>query len=715
MQKALRIDRIARLQFTLNTSWLYDVFKTQWFMQKDQIFLWIPVFIAVGIGIYFYLPLEPPLIILLMPWVMSVILTVSLPQKYKKAGWIIALICTGMLAGGIRTTQLNAPMLNKKTGPIELEATIETIEKLEQKKGSRLILSKIQTQSLNAQDIPRKIRLQLRADQNIAIGQRIQVLASLNPPSAPVIPGGFDFRRHLYFQGIGAVGFIYRAPVIIEPAPNSWLNIQKTRHLIAQNIRENMTERYAAIVSALIVGQKRAISNEDQQALRDAGLAHMLAISGLHIGLVSGALFFIFRMLMASIPVLALNYPIKKIAAILALMGAMLYMLLAGATVPTQRAVLMSAIVFIAIILDRSPISLRLVACAAMVVLLIKPESLLSASFHMSFAAVTCLIYCYDVTRNSWLAYYTQANILKKIMLYFIAICFTTVIASIATAPFALYHFGQVSFMGSFANLIAMPIFTFFIMPFALLGTLLMGIGLEFLPLQIVEIGIIAMLDIAYWAQSLPGASIQIPAWNFISFILLVVGVLWAMIWKGYGKLVAIIPIVVSIILNTSNKTPDILIASSHKLVAFKTSEKLYVNTKNSEKFILENWQKHHGLTIENTMILPHKGSDKNTNKAIAQCGEEGCRIKLKNNKISFIRSPYATQKECDWADILIALHPVNKQVCNTAIIIDKFDTWKNGAHALWLHNSELKIETIAGNSAGRPWSAYANKKQQRD
>ena len=175
----------------------------------------------------------------------------------------------------------------------------------------------------------------------------------------------------------------------------------------------------------------------------------------------------------------------------------------------------MITIVFLAIILDRSPISLRLVAASALVVLALRPESLLSVSFQMSFAAVTSLVYFYDVTRKLWTELYTQAGFIKKAALYFIGICVTTIIASIATAPFALYHFGQVSFIGSAANLVAVPLFGLLVMPAALFSLLLMPSGLDAWTLPLMGQGIAGMLDISYWAAGLPNAVVRNAMWPF--------------------------------------------------------------------------------------------------------------------------------------------------------------------------------------------------------
>ncbi len=688
------------------------------YLQKENLFLWLPVFFACGIAIYFSLGFEPPLILSIFAWgfVLAIYLLVRPIKDKSISGYITVsftflavLIMLGFLAANVRTNIIATPMIEKKLAPVNVTGKIISIEKMEEGTGSRLVLSDLDIEKLAPDQIPRKIRLHLRADNgDIKIGQRIKVLAALNPPSAPIIPDGFDFRRYLYFQGIGAVGFIYNTPKIISDIDSQRMGIESLRYHIAQKIINNLTPEQASVALALIVGQKNALSEEDKQVLRDAGLAHMLAISGLHVGFVAGALFFFSRLVLSCFTNFALRYSIKNIAAIIAFCGAVFYMVLAGSTVPTQRAVLMIGIVFLAIILNRSPISLRLVAFAALVVLIIAPESLLSASFHMSFAAVICLIYFYEVTRKYWMKYNAQSGWYHKILLYFIGVCMTTIIASIATAPFALYHFGQVSYLGSLANFVAVPLLAFMILPFALLSLIFMIFGMEHYPLQIVGLGIDYMLDIAYWAASLPNAVIRIPAWEFGSFIIFVLSALFMILWKGWGKVLALPFMAWSVVSAQNYVYPDILVASSYKLFAFKQEDgDLYVSTRQSERFVRENWEKYYGLEPKSSKLLPYKGGERDISDFYS-CGELGCRFEIKGRKISFIRHFYIQSQECAWADIIISTPPM-KINCNAKIVIDKFDSWKNGAHAIWINDYGIKIKNVAQKTSNRPWAAYKN------
>lgn len=663
--------------------------------------LWSPVFFACGVGMYFGLSFEPPLSLSLFALILVLILCVL----FRFTGrFFLCLIVFGFASGHVRTTLVDAPMIVKKVGPIEITGFVRSVEKLEEKGGSRIVLSDLEIERFSREDTPRKVRLRLRADEGVVPGQYIRALALLNPPSSPVYPGGFDFRRYMFFKEIGAVGFIYKSPEIIEDAGSFSLSLEALRQNVAKNILSVLDGDTAGVAIALMVGQKGGISSEIKEEIRDSGLAHMLAISGLHIGVFAGTVFFVIRFFLSTSEVVSLRYSSKKIAAVFAIFGAVFYMLLAGMTVPTQRAVLMSSIVFMAIIFDRSPISLRLVAFSAVVVLLFRPESLLSASFQMSFAAVTGLIFFFDVTRSFWLQSFAQKSVLKKGALYFLGVCATTVVASLATAPFSLYHFGQVSFLGSVSNLVAVPIFTFIVMPFALISLIFMLFDLHMYPLFIMGGGVDAILDISHWASTVPYAALKIPAWSFLSFVLFIVAMLWGVIWKGYGK-VLFIPLFLVSYLSWDRGRPDIMLSSSHDLSAFYLHDGLYVTSLRKDRFTRENWEVFYGLEEREAIGLRFKG--KNSQKdGDFKCGEFGCRLHMKGMKVSYINHPYPQGEECVWADILVSAAPVrNKDQCSS-VVFDKFSTWKGGAHSVFITDDQsIFVKTVRGVHGHRPWS----------
>ena len=343
------------------------------------------------------------------------------------------------------------------------------------------------------------MRFTSRFDTFPVTGSAVEVRLRLRRVPEPVMPGGFDFSRKAYFAGLGAVGFSLSPAQQLNEAPKPPFDIRLRakidglRHEIERRILEATPGERGAIVIALITGERGRIPEETVQALRNSGLAHMLAISGLHMALMAGSLFWLLRAGAAAFPALALQYPIKKWAAVLALLGGGFYLAISGGSIATQRAFLMMGIVFTAILLDRPALTLRNVAIAACVILALFPESLLEVSFQMSFAAVTALVAVYERTskrdKPSAGNHSFWGRAARKAVWYVGGIALTTLVAGIAVAPFAAFHFHKLAQYSLIANLAAMPPFGLVVMPAALVALLTMPFGLEALPLQVMAWG----------------------------------------------------------------------------------------------------------------------------------------------------------------------------------------------------------------------------------
>lgn len=679
-----------------------DLLRFEYEAQRKQILLLLPVFLAFGIGLYFSLPVEPPIALGGVGLLSSFFLYIFFKDREPLLPLFVFMLALGFCAAQLRTHSIHTPILQDELGPVGVVGTITEIEDLGDEAGSRLILSDLDIERLEADQTPRKIRLKLWKDEGLRVGQRVSALAKIHPPSPPVIPGGFDFQRHLYFKGIGGVGFIFKEAEVLEDAAPSIFDhtVEKWRQTIALRIEEATSYPEAAIVMALMIGSKTAIAQDDKEAMRAAGLAHMLAISGLHVGLFSGALFFLARLFMAFVPVLALKHPIKKYATVFAIIGAGLYMLLAGATIPTVRAVLMTSIVFLAIILDRSPISLRLVGFAAFVVLLFFPESLLSASFHLSFAAVTALVAFYSWLRPFWSQWYGHAGWLRRAGLYFLGVCLTTMIATLATAPFALFHFHQLASYGLLGNVLAMPILAFVIMPSILASLVLMPLGLEWVSLMFSELGVRAILDVAHWVSDLPSSVLKVPMWSDQALILIVLSGLMVILLGRVFKPLAVIPLALSILFIYQYSQYDILISSSNKLVSFWPSNgQMYVSDLRKDRFTRQNWAESYGLDDGAVNKWP-----KEKTHDFMSCDEQACRIQLKKRTISYVYEEAAAKTECGFSDVVIASFPVQK--CQAGIVIDLFKSKRDGVHGIRISDWDISVDSSVIKRGKRPWSS---------
>ncbi len=291
-----------------------------------------------------------------------------------------------------------------------------------------------------------------------------------------------------------------------------------------------------------MVGETGEISEATRQALRDAGLAHVIAISGFHMALTAGAMFWLIRAALGLVPAIALRFPIRVWAAVGALFIASLYLAMSGAAVSAVRAYIMVAIIFIAVILNRPALSLRNLAIAALLILLVAPQSLADASFQMSFAATAALIAFYE-SRPPLRLFSAWPAAVAVPLVFFTDIGATTLLASVAVDPLAAYHFHRIAVYSVVGNILAMPVVAFAVMPMVLLSLVVMPLGLEAAPLMLMDQGIAAMLAIAGAIARLPGASLPIAAFAEWALVPMVGGALWVMIWRGRWRWLGLIAI----------------------------------------------------------------------------------------------------------------------------------------------------------------------------
>jgi len=678
--------------------------------QKDRVFLWLPVFFGFGIAAYFALKAEPPAWPSLIALALGSTLTLffwNLREHWFPARYLalcltgFVLMAAGFSAAQLRTALVHTPMLGDAIGPVDVEGEIVTIEDQGEGQGSRIVLKELVIEDLAPDHTPSNIRLKLRKDEGFTAGDRISALARINPPSPPVTPRAFDFQRYAYFKGLGGVGFIYNQPTLLSQKTHAGF-FEKLRAGIIAQIEDHISYPTASVVITLMTGERGTITDEDKQAMRDSGLAHLLAISGLHVGMVAGVLFFFSRLLMAAVPALALHHPIKKYAALIALIGAFFYMLTVGATIPTQRAMMMTGLVLVAIMMDRSPFSLRLVALAAMVILIISPESLMSVSFQMSFAAVVALICFYEWIRPVWSSFHRRAGIMRRAALYLTGVCLTTVIAGFATGLFSLYHFQTFAVFGVIANLVAVPLMAFIVMPMAVLSYLLMPFGLDGLSLSIMNWGVEWVLATAHWTADLDGAVFRVRAWPGLPFAIAALSALSFLIWKGRGKYLTACIFILSFIPIMLHKAPDLQVSSDFDLVSVRAPENglLWLSTGMRDRYAAENWLRLNGQSEDDKRIWPKEGGAPGFPMT---CGAYGCRGTAKGQNIAVARKPQAIAEDCAWADIVLSPHPV-EQACAASIVIDRFDVWREGAYALWLGPSP-HIENVAETRGTRPWT----------
>ncbi len=305
----------------------------------------------------------------------------------------VLLVTLGLCAAGLRTGQVAGPVLGfRYYGPIE--GRIVVVDRSASDR-LRLTLDQVVLADTDPDRVPRRVRVSLHGDQPFLTpepGARVALTGHLSPPEGPGEPGGFDFQRHAWFLSIGAVGYTRNPALLLEPRPEGVLPLLHLRMRLSRAIQERITGEPGAFAAAVMTGDRSGISTETLETLRRTNVAHLLAISGLHMGLLTGFVFLCLRSGLSLIPPLALRIPTKKIAAVGALAAGAFYLAVAGGNVATERAFIQVAVMFTAVLLDRRAVTLRSVAIAALIVLAHRPESLLGPGFQMSFAATTALV-----------------------------------------------------------------------------------------------------------------------------------------------------------------------------------------------------------------------------------------------------------------------------------------------------------------------------------
>jgi len=680
--------------------------------QRENLVLWMPVLFGCGIGSYFGLRFEPPFALGAVVAGVSASASIFLSGLRKKDEryyplWLLSvaifLIAAGFADAQARTLSRGTIMLEKPVGPVAVEGTVADIEDLPEDEGAQIILENLDIEKLSAEKTPVRVRIKVREmGAEPHPGDRISMLAKLSPPAPPDAPGAFDFQRYAWFLRIGAFGFSYRPPVIVQANPPGTFGqkLEALRQVIAARIDNAMADPESSIGRTVIVQTRASISQKDEDAMRSAGLSHLLVIGGLHISIVAGFIFFAARFLMALFPTFALRHPIKKYAAVLAFAGALFYTLVAGAPVPTQRAMIMTGVVLLAVVLDRVAFSPRIVAIAAMLVLAFQPEALTGPSFQMSFAAVTALIILYDRLRARLSAWHREAGIVQRAAMYFLCICLTTVTASVATAPYSIYQFQTFSPYSVLGNLLAIPVMTYIVMPAAVLACLLMPLGWEALPLKVMSAAISAILSTARWIEGLPHSTILCPSWPLSALILISLSGFILMFWRGRGAASALVPFVAALTLIHGYKPPDVLVSSDARLVAVRGADGTYaLSSRTADRYASDDWLRRNGQDAKAADKFPWEGSALGGN---LMCGEGGCRLIKDGRKVAFSFAPDSIKDDCAWADLLIADSPVRTE-CRAGLVIDRFDVWRNGPYALWL--GEKRYRSVAQDRGQRPWT----------
>jgi len=696
--------------------------------EKNRFTLWFPVSFACGIIAYFCFSQTPSLWLAACLFLFFGIAAVAEKQAFGRvfASLFILFFAAGFSLVAIRADLLHSPVLHKKTKTVEITGVIDDVDI--RGSGQRLLFYKPLIKEMKTDETPVYVRVKVNTlKTRYQVGDKVTLKAVLMPPPLPAVPNGYDTPRKFYFQRLGAIGFAVSKVTVLQN--NQGLNgfISRLRQKINFHFLSVMERQNAGVAMSLITGEQGANSKELADAYRTSGIAHILSVSGLHMSMLSGLVFAFIRLFLVFIPAISLRYNTKKIAAAVAILSAFCYLFISGASIPAIRAFIMVLIVLLAVILDRNALSIRSVTLAFFIILCIYPESVVSAGFQMSFAAVFALVAAFEVgvsKLNKRLVLVKIApdkkkvgsfGLLKRIArfcFYWIIITLLTdFIASFATLPFCTYHFDRIPVYSFLTNLIVAPLLAVLVMPFLALGTLLLPIWTDNFSLMIAEYGISLINKTAFWVQGLPHSTYIMPQMPSSVLAAIALGGFWLCLWQGKIRLFGLLPFALLLIYPKFYVYPDVLAYQGGKMFAVATaSGDLLIEPGRANQMARETWLGKNGQDYTKYDKKAAKQAWKNgygDEKVSLSCKNENlCYYKTKGKVIGFAKDYPSLKQACKQADIVFSTVNAKAEYCKAPYLIERRQMWKNGTYELKIsENGKVYVRNAAESMGKHLWT----------
>lgn len=660
-------------------------------LQRGHLIGWAPVCLGTGIGIYFALPIEPSGLAY-AGLVLGLVLFFTLARRMGEAAaplmMGVVLLALGIILAGTRAHMQSEPVLGwRYYGPIE--GRVVGIDR-SASDAPRVTLDRVRLANVAPERTPARVRLSAHSaiiGAEPKPGVWLGATGHLSPPSGPVEPGGFDFQRHTWFQKLGAVGYT-RVPFVALAPADGGQPMFAIRMALSQRVQAALPGEAGAFAAAIMTGDRSGMGQDTLTALRVSNLAHLLAISGLHMGLLSAFVFGALRYGLALVPWIALRAPAKPIAAALALLVAAFYLGLSGGSIATERAFIMVAVMLVAVMLNRRALSIRAVALAALIVLTLRPEALMGPGFQMSFAATTALIAVFG-----WLQHDAVPRGPRWLRPIF-AVVISSAVAGLATAPFAAAHFNQFAHYGLIANLASVPLMGALVMPAAVLSVCLLPFGLEGLGLWIMGLGLEWILGVAHWISAQEGARGMVIRPGPSVLPLIAMGALVLILWQGRTRLAGMVPLVLAALLWMDAKRPPVLISDSGGLVGIMTLQGRALSAQLGDGFVARNWLESDGdsaTQAEAAARWPRSATGPGGTLITALRGQRGA----------------ATLDKCgdgDWI-VLSTDPPEHLRRSDGCVVLGPKDLYKTGAMALFSEAGHLRVLTARDRAGSRLWN----------
>lgn len=681
-------------------------------------FLWTPVATGAGALLYFAADHEPSLpfaLALFLAFLIGAWRTRALP-RFQIPMLLAACVCGGFFSAAWRSARVDGPIL-PRIGIGQLTGFVEELDL--RRGGARFVLRVASAEGLPGDVAPARVRLTTRGEPNFKAGDFIALKARLLPPAHASLPGGSDFARDAYFMGVGAVGSALGRIETMpppDPAPLSlrfYAAVDRARNALALRVFNELQGDTGAIAASMVTGKRDLLSENAKELIRRAGIFHIVTISGIQMSLVAGIFFVGLRRLFAFSRTLALNYPIKKWAAALAIIGAVVYDIGTGSRVGTERALVMTLVMLVAVLFDRPAFSMRNLAWAVFFVVAFEPEALLGASFQLSFAAVAALIAVYESrneTRNEqrqraadiWIGTASAApegmfaRLRRGALLGPGAALFATFCATSATASFMANDFHELSPYVLVGNPLTLAIIEFFAVPGALLGAALYPLGLDGFVWHYLGLGIDLITAIAKLIGSAPGASLPVKSFAPWAIFFFALALLFLVLWRSWLLRALAIPLaLIGLLGASSGEGFDLAIAPGGDAAALRLPEGgLALLGRKPSAFAAEQWLR---ADADERPASDARGG--------VACDDYGCIARAKDGRfVALVEKRAALIEDCAKAAVVVT--PLfAPSGCGAAIVIDRRKLEETGA--ITLRFKPHGVEWTAARSRGedRPWS----------
>jgi competence protein ComEC len=685
VEQALNTPSLARVRV--------DVALATWLVaERGRFVLFLPVFMAGGVVAYFARLSEPPL------WPGLVVAVTALlaaavarrPPVTRAILLGVGLAAAGFASAGIATWRA-APWVQVPRGAVQIVGRVAQMESLPEGRRVTIAVPVLD----GGAPMARQVRVRLRSTDLTVLrpGDVVRVRALLRPPAPPSYPGGWDMQRDAFFHGMAAYGFALGAAERLVPArEGAW---QALRETIAARTMAALPGAPGAVAATLLTGLGAAIPAGDRAAFQASGLAHLLAVAGLHIGIVMGLVFAVVRAGLAISERAALCWPVKRIAAVAALTAGLLYLALTGGHVPILRSFAMACLVTLGELSGRRAISVRALALAAVALMVFAPAEVMGVSFQMSFSAVLALVAGWEAM-SPRLALMGAGKWWRSPALYVGGLALTSALAGTASLPFAAYHFGNAALFYVPANVVAVPITALWVMPWGLLALALMTVGLERLALAPMGWGVQGLMAIAHSVAGWPDATAPVPHIPAFGLLLVALGIAFLCIWCTRVRLAGLVPLVVGLASPWLAPSPDIVIAPDARVIAARVAGTVFARVASGASgFELQDPQRVWGVRASST--FPADGTAAG---GAVSCAEGACRLRFGAFTAVLLTDPAAN---CAGAALAVSAAPLRGR-CAPAQAVDRFSVLHDGATAVYFGPAGPVLLTDRDLRGARPW-----------